>query len=278
MGRLYLVGTPIGNLEDITLRALRILKEVSLIAAEDTRHCARLLNHFGIKTPMISYHQHSRPERVAEILCAVASGDVAVVSDAGMPGVSDPGFELVRQAIDAGVQIESVPGPSAVTTAAAMSGLVSGGFIFAGFPPRRQSERVDFFGAYRNARLPLILFEAPHRLPAMLSCALSAINDREIALCRELTKLHEEVIRTTLSEAIGRFDAVPPRGEYVVVIAPGEPSEPIVSPEEAESRLAEALADGASPADAARDIAAATGLPRRELYQLAVRMKKEVRE
>ncbi|HLI50867.1 MAG TPA: SAM-dependent methyltransferase, partial [Thermomicrobiaceae bacterium] len=123
MGRLYLVGTPIGNLEDITLRALRVLKEARLIAAEDTRHCARLLNHFDIKTPMISYHQHSRPERVDEILATLTDGDVAVVSDAGMPGVSDPGFELVCRAIESGVLIESVPGPSAVTTAAAMSGL-----------------------------------------------------------------------------------------------------------------------------------------------------------
>lgn len=274
MGRLYLVGTPIGNLEDITLRALRVLNEVSLIAAEDTRHCARLLDHFGIKTAMISYHQHSRPERVGEILAVLADSDVAVVSDAGMPGVSDPGFELVRQAIASGIEIESVPGPSAVTTAAALSGLVPGGFIFIGFPPRRQSERIEFFEAYQDARLPLILFEAPHRLQAMLSTALSVLGEREIALCRELTKLHEEVTRSTTQEALDRLERVPPRGEYVVVIAPGAPVVSTMSREEAESLLKEAISSGTPLTRAARDVAAITSLPRRELYQMALRLQR----
>lgn len=275
-GTLYLVATPIGNLEDITLRALRVLREVSLIAAEDTRRSGRLLQHFGIETPMVSYHAHSGPGRVDEILAALERGDVAVIADAGMPGISDPGFTLVRAAAARGIRVEPVPGPSAVTAAVAVSGLVPDGFLYLGFPPRRATERRAFFARARDLPWPLVLYEAPHRLAATLSDLVATLGDRPLALCRELTKLHEEIVRTTLTGAQASLAERPPRGEYVLVVGAPEPEQP-APPEDVAERLRARLDAGESPSAAARAVARETGLPRSELYRQALALRDQTR-
>ncbi|MBX5446485.1 16S rRNA (cytidine(1402)-2'-O)-methyltransferase [Sphaerobacter sp.] len=271
-GTLYLVATPIGNLEDITLRALRILREVSLIAAEDTRHSGRLLKHFGIETPMVSYHGHSGPGRVDEILAALETGDVAVISDAGMPGISDPGFALVRAAAERGIRVEPVPGPSAVIAAVAASGLVPGGFLFLGFPPRRPSERRKLLASLADLPYPLVLYEAPHRLRATLADLAAVLGNRPVALCRELTKVHEEITRTTLAAAHATLEERPPRGEYVVVVGAPE-RDTRTDPDQATDLLRDRLAAGESPSAAARAVARATGLPRSDLYRQALALR-----
>lgn len=270
MGTLYLVGTPIGNLEDITLRALRVLKEVRLVAAEDTRQTRKLMGRYGITTPVVSFHAHSGPARLRQLLAALAEGDVALVSDAGMPGVSDPGAELVQAAARSGYPVVVVPGPSAVTAAAAISGLVSDGFVFAGFLPRRQKERRERLAELASVPYPLILFEAPHRLRETLKDALDVLGDRPVAVCRELTKRFEEVQRTTLSQAVLFYERHEPRGEFVLVVAapvtrPAPPSDETIR-----RLIADRIAAGEAPSVVARELARQTGLPRRELYHLAV--------
>jgi 16S rRNA (cytidine1402-2'-O)-methyltransferase len=262
------VATPIGNLEDITLRALRVLREVSLIAAEDTRHSGRLLKHFAIETPMRSFHEHSDPARQAEILKALETGDVALISDAGMPGISDPGFGLVTAALAAGVQVSPVPGATALTAAVPVSGIVPGGFLFIGFLPRRSSERRAALEPLRALSYPLVIYEAPHRLAACLSDLEHILGDRPLTIARELTKLHEEVIRTTLSEAQARFALETARGEIVLVVGVAEATaSPIAieSPDVLEL-LKERLTAGESPSAAARSVAKSLGLPRSEIY------------
>lgn len=277
MGTLYLVGTPIGNLEDITLRALRVLREVQLIAAEDTRETRKLLTRYEIRTPVISYHEHSPVVRVRQLLAALEEGDVALVSDAGMPGIADPGVELVRAAVAAGHAVVVVPGPSAVTAAAAISGLVSDGFLFMGFLPRRSQERREHLAAVRELPYPVILFEAPHRLRALLADALEVLGDRSIVLCRELTKRFEEVQWTTLREAVSQFEAREPRGEFVVVIAPGTAPSPPWDEETIQRLVAERLAAGSTPRVIAKELARASGLSRRALYRLALAVQQERR-
>ena len=275
MGTLYLVGTPIGNLEDITLRALRVLKEVRLIAAEDTRQTRKLLGRYGIATPVVSFHAHSGPARLRQLLAALAEGDVALVSDAGMPGVSDPGAELVQAAARAGFPIVVVPGPSAVTAAAAVSGLVSDGFVFAGFLPRRQKERRERLAELAGLPYPLIVFEAPHRLREMLRDALDVLGDRPVAVCRELTKHFEDVQRMTLSQAVAFYEQHEPRGEFVLVIAAHDGQSPPPSEESVRRLVADRLAAGEAPSVIARELARQTGLPRRELYRYAVTLRGE---
>jgi 16S rRNA (cytidine1402-2'-O)-methyltransferase len=217
-GTLFLVSTPIGNLEDITLRALRVLREVSLIAAEDTRRTAKLLNHFDIRTPTTSLHEHNEDRKIASILERLAAGDqIAVVSDAGTPAVSDPGFELVRAAIGAGVRVESIPGASAVLAALVVSGLPTDQFVFLGFPPSRAGERAAFFASLGSERRTMVFFEAPHRIAATLANALEELGDRQVAVCREVTKLHETLVRGPISSVQAGIGV--PRGEYTVVIA-----------------------------------------------------------
>lgn len=275
MGTLYLVGTPIGNLEDITMRALRVLRQVQLIAAEDTRETRKLLGRYGITTPVVSYHGHSGPARVRQLLAALEEGDIAVVSEAGMPGISDPGAELVQKASAAGHAVVVVPGPSAVTAAAAVSGLVTDGFLFLGFLPRRSSDRREQLAAVRSLPYPLIVFEAPHRLLETLADALEVLGDRPIAVCRELTKRFEEVQRTTLREALSFFEQREPRGEFVLVIAAEQPK-PATWDETTIRRLvAERLDAGMPPSLVARELARVTGLPRRELYRIAVAARSE---
>jgi 16S rRNA (cytidine1402-2'-O)-methyltransferase len=272
---LYLVATPIGNLEDITLRGLRVLREARLIAAEDTRHTRKLLEHHGIATPAISYHEHNKRARLDPLLAALAEGDVALVTDAGTPGLSDPGYELVRAVQDRGGRVSPVPGASALLAAVVASGLVPGPFAFAGFPPRAAGERRAAFARLALSTVPTVLYEAPHRLVATLEGLLAACGDREAAVARELTKVHEEIRREPLGAALDHFRAVAPRGEFVVVVAGAPEEEPGAAGVEAggEETLRRLLTAGLPPTAAAKEAARLSGRPRAELYALAVALK-----
>jgi 16S rRNA (cytidine1402-2'-O)-methyltransferase len=216
-GTLFLVATPIGNLEDITLRALRVLRESALVAAEDTRRTAKLLTHYGITTPTISLHGHNESRRVPSILERLRSGEhVAVVSDAGTPAISDPGGLLVRAAIDGGFRVEAIPGPSAVLSALVVSGLPTREFVFLGFPPPRSAERRAWFSRVASFPQTLVFFEAPHRIIFSLSSALEVLGDRDVCVARELTKIHETVVIGPISHAL--LELGEPRGEYTVVV------------------------------------------------------------
>ena len=265
-GTLYVVGTPIGNLEDLSPRATRVLREVALVAAEDTRVTRRLLAHIGAHPRLISFHEHNWRERLEPILQALEEDDAALVSDAGMPGVSDPGRELVAAAAAKGVRIESVPGPSAVTTALAVSGLPADAFTFLGFLPRRRSERQARLREAAASPFTLVLFEAPHRLRAILEDMTAILGDRPIAVCRELTKLHEEVFRGTASAALEHFDS--PRGEFVLVIAGAAPEAPPEDDTDSIRRfLLERRAAGVGSRDAVAEAARRFGIPRNRAYQ-----------
>jgi 16S rRNA (cytidine1402-2'-O)-methyltransferase len=221
-GRLFIVGTPIGNLGDLTPRAAEILGTVSVVAAEDTRQAAKLLRHLGIRVPTLSYHEHSEARREHELLARLARGErVALVTDAGMPAVSDPGARLVRAAASAGHAIEVVPGPSALTAALALSGLDATRFVFEGFPPREGKARRRLFRQLAGEHRAIVFFEGPHRLAATVKDLADILGpDREVAVCRELTKLHEEVRRATLGEAAAFYAQNPPRGEITLVVGP----------------------------------------------------------
>jgi 16S rRNA (cytidine1402-2'-O)-methyltransferase len=247
MATLYLVATPIGNLEDITARALRILREVRLIAAEDTRHTRQLLNHFGIETRCISYHEHNKLARLEEILTTLAVGDVALVSDAGTPAISDPGYELVRACIDAGHTITPIPGPSAPIAALVASGLPTERFIFIGFLPRRSPERRALLQDLGELTVSIICFEAPHRLTDTLADALAVWGDRQVAIAKDLTKLFELIWRGTLSAALAHFEAEKPRGEYTLVFA-GKPT--LLDSKQARKRVQAHPGDGEEPSEA----------------------------
>ena len=227
-GKLYLVATPIGNLEDITIRAVRILAEVNLIAAEDTRRTATLLRHYAIKTGTISLHQHNEKERAPKLVRRLLNGEsIALLSDAGTPLVSDPGFEMVRQALDARIQIIALPGPSAVVTALVSSGAPTSTFTFLGFPPKRSNARKKWCSALTTEDRTLVFFESPHRLAATLKMLADIMGDRTISVCRELTKLHEELVIgpiSELSQSLGH-----PRGEYTCVVwPPGKETDPAI--------------------------------------------------
>jgi len=273
VGTLYLVGTPIGNLEDITLRALRILREVSLIAAEDTRRTRRLLAHYDIHTPLTSYYEHNKLSKLAVILGALASGDVALVSEAGMPGLSDPGYELVQAALEAGHRVVPVPGPSALVTALVVSGLPTDACLYLGFLPRRATERRRLLAEVAAERRTLVAFEAPHRLVETLADIQAALGDRRIAVARELTKVHEEVWRGTVSQALAHYQAQPPRGEITLVIAGASEAEKAQARWEAEqvrAAVAVLLKEGVPRREAIRRVARASGWPRREVYKLVL--------
>ena len=269
MGTLFVVGTPIGNLEDITLRAARVLGEVSLVAAEDTRVSRRLLNHLGLRVPCVSCNEHNWRQRLPELLKSLAEGDVALVTDAGMPAVSDPGSGIISAVTDAGFAVEVIPGPSAVTAALAVSGMSADAFYFLGFLPRRRKNRQEVLAGVSALSETLVIFEAPHRLRATLADLLQILGDRPIAVCRELTKLHEEVWRGDLSGAIHYFEA--PRGEFVLVVGGADPSgrdEADASPELARQQLVALRASGSRAREAVAQVVAATGLPRSQVYRL----------
>ena len=269
MGALYLVATPIGNLEDITARALRLLREARLIAAEDTRHTRQLLAHFDIHTPLTSYFEHNKLTKLDSILAALDSGDVALVSDAGTPGLSDPGYELVRAALDAGHTVVPVPGASALLAALVASGLPTDAFVYLGFLPRKASDRQRLLASVADEPRTLVAYESPHRLLDALSDVDATLGDRPLAVARELTKLHEEIFRGRASEARAHFSAKDIRGEITLVIA-GLREEPAQPPDEARLResIAVLLDDGMKPREAARFVADLYGLPTREIYKL----------
>ncbi|GAC1445077.1 MAG: 16S rRNA (cytidine(1402)-2'-O)-methyltransferase [Chloroflexota bacterium] len=216
---LYVVPTPIGNLEDITLRALRVLGQVSIVLSEDTRHTAKLLRHYGIRTRLLSYHQHNKRTRLDEIIRLLTDGDIALVSNAGMPSISDPGFELIQLAVNQGMEVDILPGPSAVTTAVVAACLPAPGFLFLGFLPRRSGERTKNLHFLEKLPYSLVVYEAPHRLVALLRDASAVLGPRTAVVGRELTKLHQEVIRGDLPELLEYFQRIAPRGECTVVIS-----------------------------------------------------------
>ena len=258
---LYVVPTPIGNLEDITLRALRILKEAVLIAAEDTRTTRVLLDRYEIHTPLISYHEHNKLARLDNLFEALMRGDVALVSDAGMPGISDPGFELIREALSRSIVVSVLPGASAVITALVASGLPGDGFMFLGFLPRKDKALRDLLGSIRAERRTLIAYESPNRLTDTLAAIRTALGDRPVAVARELSKLHESIVRGSASEVLAHFTDQPPRGEITLVIGGAifDPPPAEWDADQVRAALQQRIAAGESRSDAARAIAGESG-------------------
>lgn len=269
---LYVVGTPIGNLEDMTFRAVQVLKEVDLIAAEDTRHTGGLLQHFQIATPQISYHDHNRHSRQAELIARLQQGQsIALVTDAGMPGISDPGYELVAACVEAGFAVVPIPGASAVVTALSAGGLPTDRFVFEGFLPSKGTERRDRLEALQSEFRTIVLYEAPHRLKQTLTDLAATLgDDRSIVLARELTKRFEEFWRGTVAEAIAVYGDREPMGEFTVLVAGAEVAVPLLSEAALKSELQRLLQQGLSRSQASRQLAQQTALPRRQVYQLAL--------
>lgn len=270
-GTLYLVGTPIGNLEDITYRAVRILSEVDLIAAEDTRHTIKLLNHLNISKPMISYHDNNRISRAKELTEKLKEGlNIALVSDAGMPSISDPGEELVSMAVSQGINVTVVPGPSASLTALIMSGLPSDRFAFEGFLPQKHSDRVKFLETIKNEERTLIFYEGPHRVKSMLADVLKVFGDRKASVLRELTKVHEEAIRGTLSGIIAHFVVNEPRGEFVIVVEGSQKKDDAhdYSNITIEEHVRQYIEQGYGRMDAMKLAAKDRGISKRDIYGL----------
>ncbi len=270
-GTLYLVGTPIGNLEDMTFRAVKVLQQVDLIAAEDTRHTGKLLHHFQIHTPQISYHDHNRQSRIPELLALLAQGKaIALVSDAGMPGISDPGYELVKACAEANRPVVPIPGSSAAITALTVSGLPSDRFVFEGFLPTKPKLRQARLEQLKSETRTLIFYEAPHRLQQTLSDLQVLGTDRCMVLARELTKLHEEIWRGTIAAAIAHYQTKSPQGEYTLVIAGATLNPAVISEARLKAELQQLLQSGLSRSEASRQLAQQTMLPRRQIYQLAL--------
>ncbi|MGD2143088.1 MAG: 16S rRNA (cytidine(1402)-2'-O)-methyltransferase [Anaerolineae bacterium] len=270
MGTLYVVGTPIGNLEDITLRGLRILGEVSLIAAEDTRRARVLTEHYGITTPTTSYFEGNKLARLDAVVAALAVGDVALISEAGMPGLSDPGYELIQTAIERGHLVVPIPGPTAPATALVVSGLPTDSFLFLGYLPRRQSRRRRRLASVAREQHTLIAFEAPHRLRESLADIEAVLGDRPLTVCREMTKVHEEVCRGTVSEIRARFDECAPRGEFTLVIGGATEEEQRWDEDQVRAALSDQLAGGTRRPEAARRVAELSGWDRGEVYKLGI--------
>lgn len=275
-GCLYLVATPIGNLEDMTYRAVRILAEVDIIAAEDTRNSIKLLNHFDIKTPMTSYHEHNKYEKATELVAKLVEGkNIAVITDAGTPGISDPGEELVKQCYEAGVKVIPVPGACAAVNAVIASGLPTRRFSFEAFLPADKKERKYILEELKCETRTMIIYEAPHRLVKTLREIVEALGNRRATICRELTKKHETFFLTTLEEAIGYYEATEPKGECIIVVE-GLSREAIL--EEArgqwdlmtiEEHLNHYMKQGIDKKDAVKLVAKDRGLPKREVYDVA---------
>jgi 16S rRNA (cytidine1402-2'-O)-methyltransferase len=268
VGTLFLVATPIGNLEDITGRALRVLGQVVLIAAEDTRQTRKLLDHYQVKTPITSYYEHNKLKKLDRILSALAQGDVALVSDAGTPGLNDPGYVLVRAALEAGYPVSPVPGPSAPVAALVASGLPADAFLYLGYLPRKSGERRRMLSGIAELTYTLVFLETPHRLLAAIQDLIDMLGNRQVAIARELTKLHEEIFRGELSEALAYFTDHSPRGEFTLVLAGSPSSTERWSKEQLDAALHERLAVDEPPSQIAADLALQSGWPRREIYQM----------
>jgi 16S rRNA (cytidine1402-2'-O)-methyltransferase len=272
-GKLYLCATPIGNLEDITYRVVRTLSEVDMIAAEDTRHSLRLLNHFEIKTPMTSYHEFNKYDKAKVLVNMMLEGkNIAVITDAGTPGISDPGEELVRQCFEAGIEVTSLPGPAACITALTMSGQETRRFCFEAFLPSDKKEKNRILESLKNETRTIIIYEAPHRLKKTLAELKEYLGNRELTICRELTKKHEEAVQYTLEEAINHFSETEPKGEFVLVIK-GKPFSEI---EEDMAKTWETMSvvehvdmyieKGYDKKEAMKIVAKDRGIPKREIY------------
>lgn len=274
IGKLFLCATPIGNLDDITLRVLDTLKTVDLIAAEDTRHSIKLLNHFQIKVPMTSYHEFNKIEKAKVLVDKMLQGtNIALITDAGTPGISDPGEEIVRQAYDAGIEVTSLPGPAACITALSMSGLPTRRFAFEAFLPTDKKERAMVRQELIKETRTIILYEAPHRLQKTLQELLETLGNRKITLCKELTKRHENAFRTTLKEAITYYDVNEPKGEYVLVIQ-GKSHQEVIQEQQAqwndisiEEHLQIYLKKDMSKKEAMKAVAKDRGISKRDVYQ-----------
>ncbi|MDT8717294.1 16S rRNA (cytidine(1402)-2'-O)-methyltransferase [Clostridium sp. 19966] len=276
-GKLYLVPTPIGNLKDITLRALEVLKMVDIIAAEDTRQTLKLLNHYEIKKSLVSYHKFNENTKGEDIIEMLTDGkQVAIVTDAGTPGISDPGSVIVSKCIEKGIGFDVLPGATAVTTALVYSGLDTTKFMFKGFVPRENKERIPFIEDIKDRKETIIFYEAPHRLRETLSFLLDRLGDRSIAICRELTKLHEEILRYNISEAIDYYTKVEPRGEYVLVVQ-GKSEEEILKEKKSlwenltiEEHIKKYMEDGLSKKDAIKKVAKERALSKSEVYSHSI--------
>lgn len=280
-GKLYLCGTPIGNLEDITFRAIRILNEVDLIAAEDTRQTIKLLNHYDIKKPMTSYHEHNRYEKGLELIDKLKEGlNIALVTDAGMPGISDPGEDLVKMCIDEGIEIQVIPGPTASITALVLSGFSTDRFTFEAFLPREGKARREALEHLKDEVRTTVIYEAPHRIKGTLKELYEVLGNRKIALCRELTKKFEEIIRTELKDAAVLYDDKEPKGEYVIVLE-GRSSKEIEQKRKEywdnisiEEHMRIYMNQGMSKKDAMKKAAVDRGVSKRELYKYIIETDK----
>lgn len=273
-GTLYLCATPIGNLEDMSFRVLRTLKEVDLIAAEDTRNSRKLLQHFEIHTPLTSYHEYNKVEKAHELIAKLLSGkNIALVTDAGTPAISDPGEVLVCFALERGIPVTSLPGASACVTALSMSGQATRRFAFEAFLPREKKERREILEELRDETRTIILYEAPHHLTGTLSDLLTVLGDRSLSICRELTKKHEELKKTTLSEAVAYYEENEPRGEFVLVIEGKDPAEKQKEEREkyadlsVKEHVARYEAQGMEKKEAMKAAAKDRGIGKREVYQ-----------
>ncbi len=277
---LYLVATPIGNLEDITFRAVRILQEADLIAAEDTRHTGKLLHHFQIDTPQLSYHEHNAQSRIPQLIEKLQAGQtIALVSDAGMPGISDPGYELVCACAQAGIVVSPIPGPAAVVSAIAASALPSDRFTFEGFLPVKGKARIQRLSQLSTEVRTMVFYESPHRLLRTLADLQTHLgSERSVTIARELTKRYEEFWRGTVAEAIEHFTITEPRGEFTVAIAGYVASPQTFSEKELLQQLETLIAQGLSPSKASRQLAEATGLSKREIYQIHLTHKQNPKD
>ena len=271
VGMLYVVATPIGNLEDITLRALRILKEVDLIAAEDTRHTRQLLNHFDIHTPLVSYYREKEAERSEELVQKLLAGEtIALVSDAGTPGISDPGAVLVKKAREAGVTIVPLPGPSALTAALSAAGIVDGTFLFLGFPPARKGQRQKLLSTFVEAPWALVFYESPHRIDSFLADVLEVLGDRQAFWARELTKVYEDLQAGSISQLLALATGKKNRGEFVLIIQPGAVQQQATGENVEEILLWYKENTELSLKDVSRRIAKDLGISRSDIYQKAL--------
>ena len=273
-GKLYVVGTPIGNLEDISARAIRILSEVDFIAAEDTRVTIKLLNHFNIKKPMISYFEHNKITRGELIIEKLLQGQaVAIVTDAGMPAISDPGEELVREAIEKGIPVESVPGPSALTAALSISGMESRRFCFEGFLPQDKKERKERLLALGREERTMVFYEAPHRLLKTLDEFYSYFGNRNVGLIKEITKAHETVLKMSLEEAVNYYKDVQIKGEYVIIVSGAEKNETEFTLSRAVDMAMEMIANGDTINNAAKSAAQITGIKKSDIYNEVIKKR-----
>jgi 16S rRNA (cytidine1402-2'-O)-methyltransferase len=274
MGTLYLVATPIGNLEDMSPRAVRILREAKLIAAEDTRHTRQLLTHFDIHTPLTSYYEHNKLTKQDAILAALAQGDVALVSDAGTPAINDPGYELVKAALDSGHPVSPIPGPSAPIAALAASGLPTDSFLYLGYLPRKTSERKALFEQVGQHPYTLIFLESPHRVLDSLTDLEAFLGDREMAAARELTKVYEQFVRGRISQVRAHFTENEPRGEFVLIISGQSPVHPDQwSKAEVLAAIQAGLRAGKKSKELAAELAEPSGWSKKELYALVTAAK-----